>query len=139
MQNFEFKCDKDIDKEKLRELFASAEWTTAKYPNRLYAAIKNSDYVESIWNGEKLVGLISAISDGYLNVYITYLIIKPEYQRMGLGKKLVDGFCKRYEGIGRRLLTTGLDKEEFYNKCGFKTKDSIAMFNKDWREDIEFQ
>lgn len=75
----EYKYIKDINKDKLVELFSSVGWKTAEYPNRLYNAIKNSDLVISVWNKENLVGLISTISDGYINVFITYLLIKPNF------------------------------------------------------------
>ena len=57
--NLEYKDIKDIDKLKLQELFESVGWKTAEYPNKLYKAIKNSDLVISVWNGEDLIGLIS--------------------------------------------------------------------------------
>lgn len=77
----EYKWNKDIDKNELVKLFSSVGWKTAEYPNRLYNAIKNSDLVISVWNDEKLVGLISTISDGYINVFITYLLVSPEFQK----------------------------------------------------------
>ena len=131
-----FKYEKEIEKDKLVELFHSVGWKTAEYPNRLYTAIKNSEYVMSIWNGDDLIGLISAIDDGALNVFITYLLVKPEYQKQGLGKIMMSDFCKRYEGFGRRILSTELDKEKYYNKFDF-TIDGIVMFNKDWKEDFK--
>ena len=131
-----FKYDKEIEKNKLVELFKSVGWKTAEYPNRLYKAIKNSGYVMSAWKEDDLVGLLSAIDDGAINVFITYLLIKPEYQRQGLGKIMMNNFCKRYEGFGRRILSTELDKEKYYNKFGFKI-DGIVMFNKDWKEDFK--
>lgn len=135
-EELSFKYEKEIEKDKLVELFNSVGWKTAEYPNRLYTAIKNSEYVMSVWNNEDLVGLISAIDDGAINVFITYLLVKPEYQKQGLGKIMMNDFCKRYEGFGRRILSTELDKEKYYNKFGFII-DGIVMFNKDWKEDFK--
>ena len=135
-EKISFKYEKDIDKNKLVELFNSVGWKTAEYPNRLYIAIKNSEYVMSVWNNDELIGLISAIDDGAINVFITYLLVKPKYQKQGLGKIMMNDFCTRYEGFGRRILSTELDKEKYYNKFGFII-DGIVMFNKDWEEDFE--
>lgn len=132
--NDEYIYENNIDKNQLVKLFESVGWKTAEYPNRLYN--KNSEYVMTVWNGENLIGLISAITDGYINVFITYLLVKPEYQKMGLGKIMMNDFMKKFEGFGRRILTTELDKEEYYKKFGFNI-DGIAMFNNDWKEDIE--
>ncbi len=133
--NFEYKYNTEISKEELVKLFNSVGWKTAEYPNRLYKAINNSEYVMSVWNNEELIGLISAISDGAINVFITYLLVKPEYQKSGLGTIMMNDFCKKFEGYGRRILSTEMDKEKFYNRFGF-TIDGIVMFNKDWKEDF---
>ena len=135
-EELSFKYEKEIGKDKLVELFNSVGWKTAEYPNRLYTAIKNSEYVMSVWNKDDLVGLISSIDDGAIYVFITYLLVKPEYQKQGLGKIMMNDFCKRYEGFGRRILSTELDKEKYYNKFGFII-DGIVMFNKDWKEDFK--
>ncbi len=134
MIDFEYKENIQIEKEKLIELFQSVNWKTAEYPNRLYNAIKNSDLVISVWNKEELVGLISTISDGYINVFITYLLIKPNFQKQKIGTKLMEKVCNHYKGFGRRILSTELDKENYYKKFGFSI-DGIVMFNKDWSND----
>ncbi len=132
---FIYKYETDIDKNQLINLFESVGWKTAAYPNRLYNAIKNSEYVMTIWDDESLVGLISAITDGYINVFVTYLLVNPNYQKMGLGKIMMKDFMKRFEGFGRRILTTEIDKEEYYKRFGFNI-EGIVMFHKDWKEDI---
>lgn len=133
--NLEYKNINTIEKNKLVDLFKSVGWKTAEYPNRLHNAIKNSDLVISVWNEDELVGLISTISDGYINVFITYLLIKPEYQKQKLGKELVNKMLDHYKGFGRRIVSTEIDKEEFYKKCGFNI-EGIVMFNKDWQGDL---
>ena len=72
---FIYKYENNVDKNQLVKLFESVGWKTAEYPNRLYNAIKNSEYVMTVWNGENLIGLISAITDGYINVFIIYSTI----------------------------------------------------------------
>ena len=133
--SFKYKYDSIIDKKQLVNLFNSVGWKTAEYPNRLYSAIKNIEYVMSVWNNDELIGLISAISDGAINVFITYLLVKPEYQNKGVGKIMMNDFCKHFKGYGRRILSTELDKEKYYNKFGFVV-DGIVMFNKDWENDF---
>ena len=62
-------------------------------------------------------------------------MVKPKYQKQGLGTIMMNDFCKRYEGFGRRIVPTEIDKEYYYGKFGF-TIDGIVMFNKDWKEDF---
>lgn len=131
----EYKYIKDIDKNKLVELFSSVGWKSSEYPNKLYNAIKNSDIVISVWSNKELVGLISTISDGHINVFITYLLVKPDFQKQKIGTQLMNKVCEHYKGFGRRILSTEPDKEKYYNKFGFSV-DGIVMFNKDWSDDI---
>lgn len=134
--HFLYQYEKEIDQNQLVDLFQSVGWKTVEYPNRLCEAIKNSDHVMTIWKQEELIGLISAITDGYINVFITYLLVKPEYQKSGLGKAMMKDFLEKFDGFGRRILTTESDKEEYYQKFGFNI-EGIAMFNKDWKGDIQ--
>jgi len=99
----EYKYIKDINKDKLVELFSSVSWKTAEYPNRLYHAIKNSDLVISVWKDNELIGLVSTISDGYINVFITYLLVKPNFQKQQIGTTLMNKICEHYKGFGRRI------------------------------------
>lgn len=130
----EYKYMKDIDKDKLVELFSSVGWESAKCPNKLHEAIKNSDLVISVWKEDELVGLISTISDGYINVFVTYLLIKPSYQKQKIGTNLMNKVCDHYKGFRRKILSTEIDKEKFYEKFGFAI-DGIVMFNHDWIND----
>jgi GNAT superfamily N-acetyltransferase len=138
MSNLVYKFDKVIDKTKLSELFATDGWTTAEYPNRLQKAINNSDTVVTAWDGDILVGLASAISDGFINMFVTYLIVRPEYQKRGIGTKLMEKLLAKYEGFGRQILTTSLSKTaKWYKQFGFNNDDpdAAAMFLNDWRND----
>lgn len=46
-------------------------------------------------DGDKLVGLLSTISDT-MHVYITYLLVDPSYQNRKIGTKLLNMFEKHY-------------------------------------------
>lgn len=70
-----------------------------------------------------------------LKVFITYLLVDPNYQKIGLGKLMMQDFMKKFDGFGRRILTTELDKENYYKKFGFEIA-GISMFNKDWKDNI---
>ena len=111
----------EFDRAGLQELFLSVKWDSARYPDRLQAAIKNSDAVYSAWDGDVLVGLISALSDGNLNVYFPYLLVRPEYQGTGIGKRLVALMIERYKGCARKSVIAFDEQVQFYERCGFRT------------------
>ena len=116
----EYKKIKEFDKIQLQELFNSVGWSSANYPDQLQIAIRNSDKVISAWNGEKLIGLINALSDGIMTAYFHYLLVSPEYQSKGIGKQLVQTILEEYRGFARKVLIAYEKEVPFYKRCGFE-------------------
>lgn len=116
-----YKNRKEFTQLQLQELFLSVKWDSAKYPRRLSSAIRNSDAVYSAWDGDRLVGLINALSDGLLNVYFPYLLVRPDYQGAGIGKKLVSLMLEKYRDCIRKSLIAYDEQVKFYERCGFRT------------------
>ena len=81
----------------LQELFQSVGWLSANYPERLKKALDNSETVFTVWDGEKLVGLVNAIDDSELTAYVHYLCVNPEYQGQGIGKNLLQRIKEKYK------------------------------------------
>jgi GNAT superfamily N-acetyltransferase len=127
-----YKNIKEFDRTQLQELFLSVKWDSAKYPEKLRDSIKNSDAVYSAWDGEALVGLINSLSDGALNVYFPYLLVRPEYQGTGIGKRLVALMLDNYKGVARKSLIAFDEQVKFYERCGFTvgTATSPMFINK---------
>ncbi|WP_338049243.1 GNAT family N-acetyltransferase [Paenibacillus wynnii] len=55
-------------------------------------AIEGSHSVVAAWDGDKLVGLVNALSDGVVTVYFHYMLIHPSYQGVGIGLSECSGF-----------------------------------------------
>ncbi len=117
------KTTKRFSEKDLKELFISVSWLSGKYPKRLKKAMKNSDTVFSAWDGKKLVGLMSAVSDREMTVYYPYLLVMPEYQGKGIGKALLTEMMKKYGHCYRQVLNCYEQKCEFYKKFGFETDE----------------
>lgn len=119
---------KTFTKEALFDLFDSVGWESAKYSNSLVIVMKNSDRVISAWNGDQLIGLMSAMSDGIMTVYFHYLLVNPDYQGKGIGGGIVDKMLMNYTEYYKKVLIAYEDKQGFYEKCGFKVSDNtVAM------------
>ncbi|MGM9681225.1 MAG: GNAT family N-acetyltransferase [Eubacteriales bacterium] len=114
--------------EQLRDLFLSVEWSSGQYPERLVVAMENYKTVYSAWDREKLVGMICVMDDGIMNAYVHYLLVRPDYQRMGIGRELVDMVKSKYVNYLRICLISYEQETPFYEKCGFKKSgNSVAM------------
>lgn len=124
-----YKKIKDFQEEELQELFLSVEWDSGNYPDKLKRAIKNSHMVYSAWDNEKLVGLINSLSDGVMTVYFHYLLVRPEYQSLGIGTELIKLMLDKYKDFARKVVIAYDSEVEFYKKCGFEVgEDKSPMF-----------
>ncbi len=113
----------------LQDLFLSVEWSSGHYPDRLAEAMKGFETVISAWDGDKLVGMICAMDDGSMTAYVHYLLVRPEYQGLGIGRRLVEAVKEKYKEY-LRIVVVAYDKEaDFYKRCGFNRSDnSSPMF-----------
>ena len=127
--NIEYKDIHEFSKEELERLFLSVEWSSGHYPDKLEAAMRNYETVLTAWDGEKLVGLLSAMDDGVMTAYIHYLLVDPEYQGKGIGKALIETAKDKYKDYLRIALIGYNKKTGFYESCGFKQDtESSPMF-----------
>lgn len=104
----------------LEDLFLSVDWSSGHYPDKLERAMENYATVYTAWDGDRLVGLISAMDDGVMTAYIHYLLVRPDYQGHGIGRMLLDKVKEKYKDY-LRIALMAYDKEcAFYERCGFK-------------------
>ncbi len=110
---------RDIKVEDIIELYKVNKWSSAEKPNELYNALLNSHSLITAWDGDKLIGLGNAISDGYLVVYYPHLLVHPNYQGKGIGQMIMDKMQEKYKDFHMQMLTADGKAIDFYNKVGF--------------------
>lgn len=118
-----------LTSKELEELFLSVEGSSGHYPDKLEIAMRNYATVYTAWDGDRLIGLLSAMDDGIMTAYIHYLLVRPEYQGRGVGKMLLERTKEKYKDY-LRIALVAYDKEcGFYEHLGFKKgKDETPMF-----------
>jgi len=125
----EYRFTKNISKSKLQDLFLSNKWDSGNYPDKLQTALKGSHSVISAWDGDKLVGLMNALSDGIMNVFFLYLVVHPDYQKKGVGQKIVELMLHKYKDYARKMIISYDEALEFFQKCGFEVgENNVPMF-----------
>jgi ribosomal protein S18 acetylase RimI-like enzyme len=110
---------RDLPLESVVALYRANDWSSAEKPELLHKALLASHSLVTAWDGSKLVGLGNAISDGFLVVYYPHLLVLPEYQNRGIGKRLMQMLMQRYDGFHQHMLVADGRSIEFYRKCGF--------------------
>ena len=110
-------------------LYNSVRWTNyTSQPQILEIAYKNSLYILAAYVDSKLVGIIRAVGDGSSIVFLQDLIVLPEYQRKGIGTRLMkstlDKFARTYQIV---LLTEKTEKNIcFYRSLGLLNVENIG-------------
>lgn len=106
----------------IEDLYNDAGWVNyIKDLENLQNAYKNSLKIISAWDGEKLVGIIRVVGDGYTIIYIQDIIVLNEYHRQGIGSKLINEILEEYAHVRQKVLMSDNKKSTvaFYNKLGF--------------------
>ena len=124
--NIDYSDQKEFAKEELERLFLSVDWSSGHFPDKLVAAMRNYKAVYSAWDGDKLVGLISAMDDGIMNAYVHYLLVDPEYHGLTVGRTLVDMVKEHYKDYLRICLIAYNNELHFYENCGFHKADESS-------------
>ena len=113
-------CEKkEFSAAELQDLFLSVWWSSGQYPEKLAIALRNYETVVSAWDGERPVGMICALDDGVMTAYVHYLLVRPDYQGLGIGRHLVERVKEKYRDYLRIVLNAYNSKLEFYRSCGF--------------------
>ena len=109
-----------IEEQEIIVLYRANEWSSAHQSTRLLAALRNSHSLVTARMDGTLVGLGNAISDGHLVVYYPHLLVHPDFQRKGIGRKMVEAMRARYTGFHQQMLTADGNAIQFYEALGFE-------------------
>lgn len=112
--------DRNLPMDQVVALYRANDWSSANKPELLMNALRHSHSLVSAWDGEKLVGLGNAISDGFLVVYYPHLIVLPEFQGKGVGTEILKRLRAKYDGFHQHMLVADGRAIDFYKKCGFE-------------------
>ena len=116
-----------ITSEEYMELRRRVDW--CEFPlEEAQAGLDNAYMITCARNGEKAVGVVRLLWDGGYIAFISDVIVDPDYQGQGIGKKLVESVIQRVKddmkpGYKVKMcLMAAKDKEPFYEKFGFKER-----------------
>ncbi len=127
--------ERTFNEKEVQDLYESVGWMSAKYPKRLLRAFQSAGAVISAWDNNRLIGLAEVIDDKEMTAYIHYLLVRPEYQRQGIGSRLLEFIKEKYKNY-LYLIVIAEEKEliEFYKCSGFigdKQKNPLFIINTD--------
>ena len=106
----------------LLALYSSVGWTNyTNNPTMLEEAVKASLWQLAVFDEEALVAYIRLVGDGHSVLLVQDLLVRPDYQRQGIGKKLLEEAFETFPHVYQRLLVTERSEKNlaFYQSLGF--------------------
>lgn len=110
-------------------------WPTRPSSERHLAVLRGSDHVVVALDGERVVGFITALTDGVLTAFIPLLEVLPAYRRTGIGTELVRRMLASLEGCYSVDLVCDADVVDFYARLGFV--HGVAMMKRTYARLVE--
>ena len=116
-------------------LYQAVGWTNyTNQPQMLAQALSHSLATYLARDGEKIVGLVRLIGDGFSSVFVQDLIVLPSYQRQGIGSNLMKEASADYKDAYQIQLATEQTEKNlgFYRSLGFETLSTYDCTGMIW-------
>ena len=110
-------------------LYRSVGWTAyTQEPAALQKGFQNSLLILAAYVDTQLVGLVRLVGDGATIIFIQDLLVHPDWQRKGIGSKLLQEVFVRYQEVRQiELLTDETDTTvRFYHANGMLKASEIG-------------
>jgi GNAT superfamily N-acetyltransferase len=121
------KASPPTDIDEVVALYRSVGWTVySDAPHVLRAALHGSSRVVTARRTGSLVGLARVISDDATICYLQDVLVHPEAQRGGIGRRLVEAALRPYASVRQKVLLTDdqAGQRAFYESLGYReTRD----------------
>jgi GNAT superfamily N-acetyltransferase len=103
-------------------------WTKDAGVNGVRAGLKNSLFGAVAVDGESVVGMVRLVGDAANVFYVQDVVVRPDYQRKGIGTALMDAVIDHFQRSTPRHfsigLFTGRHLAGFYERHGFEGPDT---------------
>ncbi|GHU39692.1 N-acetyltransferase [Bacilli bacterium] len=90
---------------------------------RMTEMFKNSNLVISAWSEDELVGIARALTDFSYTTYLSDLVVKTDFQRQGIGQKLIQEI-QAAAPMAKIVLLAAPQAVDYYPHIGFEKHES---------------
>jgi len=121
--------------EDVLHLYQAVGWTNyTDQSEMLEQALSHSLAMYLAFDGEKIVGLIRLIGDGFSSVFVQDLIVLPSYQCQGIGSALMKEALEAYKDAYQVQLVTEQTEKTlgFYRSMGFEILSTYNCIGMIW-------
>ena len=128
----EYRLNARVGLDELSLLFRQQPWTCDRSAAGIATMLAHSALHVSAWDGHQLVGFARAVSDSVYRALIDDVIVDRDYQRQGIGSRLMSHICAELSEVEMVFLTCGDPVVPFYERTGFVQMNNRHM---EWRRD----
>ena len=104
-------------------------WLDPPLPETLLRILQSSDHVVVAIRNDKVIGFVTALSDGVLSAFITLLEVIPEEQDKGIGHSLINQLMDDIGDLYMVDLVCDANLSRFYAELGFATTTGMSRRN----------
>ena len=97
---------------------------------RIAEMYANSNLVVTAWEEDKLVGIARSLTDFCYCCYLSDLAVRKEYQKFGIGKKLISLTKEKIGNQTMLLLLAAPSAMDYYPKVGFQKVNNGFIINR---------
>lgn len=91
---------------------------------RIQGVLAHSNLLITAWVNHQLIGLARSVTDFYYCCYLSDLAIAEDFQKLGIGKKLVDLMLSALQPNCHLILLAAPQATGYYSKIGFQQHPS---------------
>lgn len=104
-------------------------WPNPPLPETHLRLLQGSDEIVLAVDEDsgRVIGFITAITDGVLSAYIPFLEVLPEYQGRGLGRELVRRMMEKLAGLYMVDIVCDPGLTPFYRRFGMVPGSSMML------------
>jgi len=89
-------------------------------PDLFEGMLNNANLIITAWHAERLVGISRSLTDFTYVAYLADLAVDADYQRRGIGKRLIQETKRRLRRECKIVLLAAPKANEYYPKIGFE-------------------
>lgn len=117
--------------DELLHLYGAVGWTAyIRDPEGLARAFRQSSFVWTARSGGgEVVGLVRGLSDDVSLLFVQDVLVRPDWQRRGVGRALMKAVLARYPHVMQTALLTddGPEQLAFYESLGFQNTRDLGL------------
>jgi GNAT superfamily N-acetyltransferase len=122
-----YDCDGIVEIDEIVALYRSVGDHRHHFPEMLKTGWVNSDLTVTVRREGELIGLARGITDQGTTLFVCDVLVKPEFQKQGIGSELMRRLIEPYREIYQIVLLTDPETLPFYRKLGYMHWESAAL------------